>query len=129
MWDGEKVIPLHPVSKRSAKVATVGNRSFMEMLSIGVPYKGKLVDILVRVTVYSDKREAKIEAFSQSNEPVQFVTGINYFNELKVQKLDNFIATWEIHPEDVAAEKIEIGAALLFNKNDFEKQRDYGTVE
>lgn len=124
LWDGEKVIPLHPVSKRSAKITTEGDISYMEMLSEGVSYKNKKVDILVRVTVFSDKREAKVEAFSNTGEEVQFATGINYFENLKVDKQDNFIATWGIHPEDVAAEKVEIGAAILFNKNDFEKQLD-----
>lgn len=126
LWDGEKIIPLHPLTKRSAKVSTEKDISYMEMLSEGVLYKGKKVDILVRVTVYSDKREAKVEAFSNSDEMVQFATGINYFKNLEVVKNDNFIATWGIHPEDVAAEKVEIGAAIVFEKNDFEKQLDDG---
>ncbi|NQU52674.1 MAG: DUF4861 family protein [Bacteroidetes bacterium] len=124
LWDGEKVVPLHPVSKRSAKVATKGDISYMEMLSEGVSFKGKKVDILVRVTVFSNKREAEVEAFSNTGEEVQFATGINYFKNLKVEKQDNYIATWGIHPEDVAAEKVKIAAAILFNKNDFEKQLD-----
>lgn len=126
LWDGEKVVPLHPVRKRLAKVSTEGDSSSMEMLSEGVAYKGHKVDILVRVTVYTDKREAKVEAFSEKGEAVQFATGINYFKDLEVDKQDNYIATWGIHPEDVAAEKVEIGAALLFNKNDLEKQIDDG---
>ena len=126
LWDGEKLIPLHPVSSRSAKVATEGDISYMELLSEGVSYKGKKVDILVRITVFSDKREAKVEAFSNTGEVVQFATGINYFDNLKVDKQKNYIATWGIHPEDVAAEKVEIGAAIFFNKNDFDKQIDDG---
>jgi len=126
LWDGENIIPLHPVSKRSAKVVSEGDVSFMEMLSEGVAYKGKKVDIKVRVTVYADKREAKVEAFSETREAVQFVTGINYFKDLKVVKEENFIATWGIHPEDVAAEKVKVAAAILFDKNDFEKQVDDG---
>lgn len=126
LWDGEKLVPLHPVSLRSVKVATEGDISYMEMLSEGVSYKGKKVDILIRVTVFLDKREAKVEAFSNTGEEVQFATGINYFENLKVDMQDNYIATWGIHPEDVAAEKVEIGAAILFNKNDFGKQIDDG---
>lgn len=126
LWDGEKIVPLHPVTKRSAKVVKEGNISYMEMLSEGISYKGKKVDILVRVTVYSDKREAKVEAFSEMGEAVQFATGINYFKDLEVVKQENYIATWGIHPEDVAAEKVKIAAAILFNKNDFEKQLDDG---
>jgi hypothetical protein len=126
LWDGEKIVPLHPVSKRSAKVVNEGDVSYMEMLSEGVSYKGKQVDIRVRVTVYSDKREAKVEAFSETGEAIQFATGINYFKDLKVIKHDNYIATWGIHPEDVAAEKAKVAAAILFDNNDFEKQVDDG---
>ncbi len=126
LWDGEKIVPLHPVSKRTAKVKTEGDSSIMEMLSEGVNYKGRKVDILTRVTVFSDKREAKVEAFSVNGDVVQFATGINYFKNLDVNKQDYFIATWGIHPEDVAAEKVKIAAAIIFNKNDFEKQLDDG---
>jgi len=126
LWDGEKIIPLNPVSKRSAKVKTEGSISFMELLSEGVKYKDKTVDILIRVTVFSDKREAKVEAFSMTGESVQFATGINYFDKLKIETQQNFIATWGVHPEDVAAEKVEIGAAIIFNPDDFEKQINDG---
>jgi hypothetical protein len=126
LWDGKKVIPLHPVSSRSARVVTRGDLSFMEMLSEGVPYRGKLVDILVRVTVFTDRREAKVEAFSQTGDPVQFVSGINYFESLTVHKQDQYILSWGIHPEDVAADKVEVGAAIMFHKSDFEKHMDDG---
>jgi hypothetical protein len=96
------------------------------MLSEGIPYKGKTVNILLRVTVFPDKREAKIEAISQTGEPVRFVTGINYHKETEVQKTQNYVATWGIHPEDVAAEKVEVGAAIIFNNDDFPKQTDDG---
>lgn len=124
LWDGEKVIKLHPVTKRTARVANNNENSVMEMLSEGIPYKDKTVDILVRVTVFSDKREAKVEAFSQTKEPVQFVTGINYHKGVEVIRNENYVAAWGIHPEDVAAEKVEVGAAIIFNKNDIEKQLD-----
>ena len=126
LWDGKKLIPLHPVAKRIGKVVQEDNTSCMEMISKGVNYKGKKVDILMRVTVYADKREAKVEAISQTGELLQFATGINYSKGLDVIKHDNYIATWGIHPEDVAAEKVNVAAAILFNKNDFEKQLDDG---
>lgn len=126
LWDGEKVVPLHPVSLRSARVEKAEGSSSMEMLSEGIPYKGEKASVLVRVTVFSDKREATVEAFSQTGESVQFVTGINYFKNLKIEKGDKYIATWGIHPEDVAAEQVEIGGAILLNRNDFEKELDTG---
>ncbi len=127
LWDGEKVVKLNPVSNRTARVAKEGNCSYMEMLSEDVPYKGKKVDILVRVTVYSGERNAKVEAFALTDEPVQFVTGINYHKGEEIHKTDGLIATWGIHPEDVAAELVKIGAAIMYNPNDFEMTKDDGT--
>lgn len=126
LWDGTKVIPLNPVSGRSAKVVKKEDISYMEMLSEGIPYKGDKVDIMVRVTVFPDNRNAKIEAFEQNNKSVQFVTGIAYHKGQSVKKATNYIASWGIHPEDVAAEKVEIGAAILFNEADISKQIDNG---
>jgi len=127
LWDGEELVDLHPVSRRSASVVNTADSSYMEMLSEGISYKGKEVDILVRLTVYPDQREARVEAFSRNGDPVQFATGINYFEDSEVVKNDNYIATWGIHPEDVAAEKVKIAAAIKFNKNDFERQVDDGS--
>ena len=127
LWDGEKVVMLNPVSNRTARVVKEGNDSYMEMLSEGVPYKGRKVDILVRVTVFSGERNAKVEAFALTDEPVQFVTGINYHKGEEIYKTDGLIATWGLHPEDVAAEPVEIGAALIYNPNDYADVKDDGT--
>lgn len=127
LWDGEKVVPLNPVTNRLARVGKTDTTSWMEMISRGVPYKGKKVDILVRVTVFSGKREAKVEAVSLSGEKVQFATGINYFKDFGTKKGTNYIAVWGKHPEDVAAEIVEIGAAIMYNPKDYEKSTDDGT--
>jgi len=127
LWDGEKVVPLNPVTNRLARVGKTDTTSWMEMISRGVPYKGKKVDILVRVTVFSGKREAKVEASSLNGEKVQFVTGINYFKDFQTKKGTNYIAVWGKHPEDVAAEIVEVGAAILYNPKDYVKTNDDGT--
>ncbi len=119
LWDGEKVVYLDPVSKRTARVKKEANISYLEMLSEGIPYKGKKIDVLVRVTVFSSTREAKVEAFALCDEPVQFVTGINYFPATKTTEGKNFISTWGIHPEDVAAFQVAIGAAIIYNPDDY----------
>lgn len=126
LWDGENTVDLHPVSKRLARVYSVTDSSSMELISVGVPYKNTAVDIHVMVTVYSDKREAKVEAFCSSGVMVQFATGLNYFEGLKTKKTENYLASWGIHPEDVAAEKVQVGAALIFDKNQFEQHLDDG---
>jgi hypothetical protein len=127
LWDGEKVVPLNPVTNRLAHVGKTATTSYMEMISKGVPYKGKTVDIKVRVTVFSGKREAKVEAFSLNGEKVQFVTGVNYFKGFETKKGNNYIAVWGTHPEDVAAEVIGIGAAIKYNPKDYVKNTDDGT--
>jgi len=127
LWDGEKIVPLNPVTNRLARVGKTDSSSWMEMISRGVPYKGKKVDILVRVTVFSGKREAKVEAFSLNGDKVQFVTGINYFKDFQTKKGTNYIAVWGKHPEDVAAEIVEVGAAIMYNPKDYVKTNDDGT--
>ncbi len=127
LWDGEKPVKLNPVSNRTARVVKEPTCSYMEMLSEDVPYMGRKVDILVRVTVYSGERNAKVEAFALTDEPVQFVTGINYHKGGEIYKKEGLIAAWGIHPEDVAAEIVEIGAAILYNPDDFVKTADDGT--
>ncbi|MFH6995113.1 DUF4861 family protein [Flavobacterium sp. FlaQc-48] len=127
LWDGEKLVPLNPVTNRLARVGKTDTTSWMEMISRGIPYKGKKVDILVRVTVFSGKREAKVEAVSLTGEKVQFATGVNYFKDFETKKGTNYIAVWGKHPEDVAAEIIPIGAAIIYNPKDYEKNTDDGT--
>lgn len=124
LWEKGKIVDLHPVSNRSAGVKHYGDSACMEMISQGVPYEGKEVDIRVRVTVFADKRRAKVEAKCLSGDKVHFVTGINYFDGLEVIKTEDYIATWGIHPEDVAAEKVEVGAAIFIPPgNIFEIQK------
>ena len=127
LWDGEKVVKLNPVSNRTARVVKEATCSYMEMLSEDVPYKGRNVDVLVRVTVYSGERNAKVEAFALTDEPVQFVTGVNYHKGQEIYKKDGLIATWGLHPEDVAAELVEIGAAIIYNPADYVQTEDDGS--
>lgn len=127
LWDGEQIVNMHPVTSRSARVFSYGDSASMEMTSIGIPYLDKKVDVRVRVTVYSDKREAKVEASSLQEMALQFITGINYFDELEIIENERYIATWGIHPEDVAAEKIKVGAAIFIPANQIseaKKQKD-----
>lgn len=121
LWDGEKSIFLNPVSKRTARVYKEANHAYMEMLSEGVPYLADTIDVLVRVTVFSGQREAKVEAFALCDMPVQFLTGINYHSGTQTKKGDNYICTWGIHPEDVAAFQLNIGAGIVYNPADYVK--------
>lgn len=122
LWDGEKMLFLDPVSRRTARVCKEANQSYMEMYSEDVPYKNNLIDILIRVTVYSGMREAKVEAFAFSDEPVQFATGINYHEGTEAVEGEGYISTWGLHPEDVAAEAVEIGGAIIYDPEDFTRK-------
>ncbi|PKQ67755.1 DUF4861 domain-containing protein [Labilibaculum manganireducens] len=126
LWDGENVVLLAPVSNRIATVKKEATYSQMEMLSKDVPYKGKKIDVLVRVTAYTGIREMRVEAFALTDEDVQFVTGINYHKGQKVEKADNYMIAWGYHPEDVAAEKIQVGAAIMINPDDYLDRKDDG---
>ena len=126
LWDGEKVLLLDPVTERTASVKKARHSSSMEMISRGIPYKGGTVDIKVRVTVFCDKREALVEAEEMNGKKVQFVTGVNYHPENKVQKGERFIAVWGIHPEDVAEKPVDLGGAILFSPKIFTIQKDDG---
>jgi hypothetical protein len=120
LWDGEKEVFLNPVTKRTARVKKEANISYMEMLSEGIPYMGDTIDVLVRVTVFSGFREAKVEAFAFGNKPVRFLTGVNYHDGTMTKQGENYICTWGLHPEDVAAVQLNIGAAIVYNTDDFE---------
>lgn len=126
LWDGENILPLDPVSNRTARVAKEGSVSYLEMLSEDVPYRGGKVDILVRVTVYSGYRKAKVEAYALSENDVEFVTGINYHPGQEVVVADDCIFAWGLHPEDVAAEQVELGSAIFINPNDYSQTMDDG---
>ena len=126
LWHDGKLIPLHPVSLRWARVGQEADSSWMDLYSMQVPYAGKEVDILIRVTVYPDRREARVSAISLDGGPVRFVTGINYFNSLDVRSGQGFLATWGLHPEGLAVTRTEVGAALLYQEKDFEQQVNDG---
>ncbi len=126
LWDGEKIVIPDPVSERIAKVGKGDNFSFMEMISKGVKYKGEKVDIKVRVTVFSGKREALVEAEEMNGKMVQFATGINYHKGNVVWQDDNYIAVWGVHPEDIAGTPVDMGAAILFDNSKFNNRVDDG---
>jgi hypothetical protein len=128
LWDGKKVVMLNPVSMRTARVSKKDDSSVMEMISAGVPYQDRKVDILVRVTVRSGSRFADVEAEVLKGGPVRFITGINHHPGLEIVKKDGRIATWGTHPEDVAAEKVAVGAALIYQPDDFAKLLDDGSA-
>lgn len=113
LWDNGRIINLHPVTTRTAKVENAAGHASMVMVSEGVPYKGGEVDISVKVTVFDSNRKALVEAKVLEGEEVQFVTGINFFSTLEVVQTEGYIATWGLHPEDIPADPTKVGAAIF----------------
>lgn len=126
LWDGQNVQLLDPVSDRTAVVIKGLSSSYMEMISEGIPYNGEKIDVMVRITVFSGERNAMVEAFALTNSPVHFVTGLNYHEDFEVVQKDGLIATWGVHPPDVAAEPNAVGAAVIYNADDFLMKQDDG---
>jgi len=126
LWDNGKIVYPDPVKKRIAKVGKGENTSWMEMISVGVPYKGDTVDIKVKVTVFSGRRDALVEAEELNGRKVQFVTGINCHPGNKVIKKYDRIIVWGVHPEDVAAHPAPMGAAIIYDPECFIKRMDDG---
>ncbi len=117
LWENGKVKQLHPVKKRTATVMTEGSISQLDLLSEGIPYAGRTIDLLIRLTVFSGQRHARIETFIFSDQPVQLVTGLNHNPGLKKEQGDSYLLTWGKHKTEH-----EVGAALVFNKEDFVKK-------
>lgn len=124
LWDGEEVVALDPVTSRYGRVVKEGTVSFLEVLSRGVPYKGAQVDVRVRVTVFSGFRNAKVEVFALSDGEIQFVTGLNHRKGVKMRTGEDYIFSWGPGTGEVADGQIEVGAAVMFEADDFEKQID-----
>lgn len=127
LWDGKEIVRLDPVSLRTESVVKEGSVSYAEMLSEDVPYMGKKVDILVRVTAYSGIRQMKVEAWALTDDDVQFVTGVNYHPGQEVVEKDNYVITWGQHPEDVTSGKTNVGAAVIIDRKNYVKRIDDGS--
>lgn len=121
LWDGEKVIKLVATKGREARVGKTKKGAYAEMLAKGVDYKGKPVDILVRITMFDKERYARIDARCTSGDKVQFVTGVNYHKGQQVDYKDGYIAVWGIHPADVSKAPIPIGGGMRYNLKNVEK--------
>lgn len=123
LWDGENVIKLTATEGRVARVKKIKNGAVAEMLAKGVQYRDKKVDILIRVTMYDDKREAVVEAFSKKGGKVQFVTGVNFHDGKQLFSDECHIATWGKHPADVSKNPINIGGGMVYNPGTLDQKQ------
>lgn len=121
LWDGEKEVKLQATKGRTARVGKVRGGSFAEMIAYGVPYKGDLVDVSIRVVMKDDSRVAEVIATELGGKKVQFLTGVNYQKGETVEYGRKYIAVWGIHPADVSQNPSPLGAGMWFRPNKFVK--------
>lgn len=118
LWDKDHEVKL-AAEHRTARVGKFRGGAFAEMISYGVPYRGRKVDVSVRIEMTDKSRKAKIIASVVSGGRVQFVTGLNYHAGEYVQAGWGAIGTWGIHPADVSENPIEVGAGLEYDPDDY----------
>ena len=119
LWDGEKEVKLVATKGRTARVGQTKKGSFAEIIAYGVLYKGEKVDISIRIDMTEKTRLAVVTAKELSGKKVQFLTGVNYHEGQSVKFAENYISVWGVHPADVSASPIPIGAGLFFSDKTF----------
>lgn len=119
LWDGEKEVKLKATKGRTARVGETKKGAYAEMIAYGVEYMGDTVDISIRIDMRNDKRTATVTATELNGKKVLFLTGVNYHEGESIEYGEDYISVWGIHPADVSASPIPIGAGMSFAKNDF----------
>lgn len=117
LWDGEKEVKLTATKGRTARAGDTKKGAFVEMIAYGVPYKGDIVDISIRIDVTDKSREAVVTATELSGRKVCFLTGVNYHEGQRVASGEGYLSVWGMHPaKDLS---IPVGAGLKFSDKDF----------
>ena len=119
LWDGEKEVKLVATKGRTARVGQTNKGSYAEIIAYGVLYKGDKVDISIRIDMTEKTRLAVVTAKELSGKKVQFLTGVNYHKGQNVNFGQSYISVWGVHPADVSASPIPIGAGLFFSDKTF----------
>lgn len=119
LWDGEKEVKLTATRGRTARVGSIKNGSFAEIIAYGVPYKEDTVDVSIRIEMYDGSREAKVIASELSGKKLQFLTGVNFHDGEDVEMGRDYIAVWGVHPADVSQNPQPIGAGMRFKPGMF----------
>lgn len=120
LWDGEQEVKLKATKGRTARVGEIKGGSFAEMIAYGVPYKGELVDVSIRIEMKDNSRVATVIATELNGRKVQFLTGVNYQEGETVEYGSKYIAVWGVHPADVSQNPSPLGAGMWFKPKKFE---------
>ena len=119
LWDGNEEIKLNATEGREAHAGRTVSGCFAEVISYGVPYCGRKVDIAVRIDVYDGLRAAKVTARELGGKPVRFLTGVNCHPGQTIHLEEGLLWSWGVHPADVSAHPIPIGGAVAYDKEVF----------
>lgn len=116
-WDGTGDIPVGPVSMRTATVVkdNATGTSRIEMLSEGVMFDGCARDLLLTLTMYSDRREGRLEARLVEGGPLPLVSGLVVESGNTVDQGEGWVLTWGRHTGAA------VGAAIVYRTADVEK--------
>lgn len=123
LWDGENIVKLTATQGREVRVKKTRRGAMAEMLAKGVPYQGRTVDILIRITMKNNQRWATVEAFCKKGGKVQFVTGVNFHPGKELFSDESHIAVWGKHPADVSKHPIQIGGGMVYSPGSIEQKK------
>lgn len=113
LWREGEVVMLNPVSRRTARVGTEGPVSWIDLVSVGIPWGDETIDVWLWLSAYAGLRHATLEAWVLSADPVQLVTGLNHNPELIFDQPSGALLSWGKHRSLVADSPIDIGAAVV----------------
>lgn len=124
LWDPDKgeEVKLAATRGRTARVGDTARGSFAEMISYGVPYMGRLVDISIRIDVRNDSRFARVTARSLDGSKVRFLTGVNYHQGELTGVAPGRLWAWGVHPADVSEHPVPIGGGMYYRDRIFPRQ-------
>ncbi|MBD3243096.1 MAG: DUF4861 domain-containing protein [Chitinivibrionales bacterium] len=116
-WNGTAAVPVGPVSMRTATVIRddSSRTSRIEMLSEGVMFDSAARDLLLTLTMYSDRREGMLEARLVKGGPLPLVSGLVVQPGNSVDEGEGWVLTWGRHTGAA------VGAAVIYRVADVEK--------
>lgn len=128
LWDGEREVRLDATAGRRSLVGRTDDGAFMEQISYGVPFQEDTVDVSIRVEVTEGSRWATVKVCELGGKPLRFATGVNYPENSLIRQEEGWAAVWGEHPADVSSDPAPIGAAILYDPQQFPLAEDTGST-
>jgi len=122
LWDHKLLAFFETKTNRIGEVAKTDSTAGIKITSLDVPYGDQLIDIEVKMTVFDNERYASVETTVLSGEKVNFATGLVTHPGLKIEKTDRAILTWGDYDSPAASEAFDVGAAIVYNDEVFDRR-------